>query len=95
MPCSNCDESESPEQETLVICDYIEEIQVFASAAGDGVSVELTNSFGEGGGAQSCGDHCSVHYSDADTGQLHENICTGCEMGELKILQNLREAFDK
>ena len=64
------------------------------AAAGDGVSVELTNSFGEGGGAQSCGDHCSVRYSDADTGQLHENICTGCQMGELKILQNLREAFN-
>ena len=65
------------------------------AAAGDGVSVELTNSFGEGGGAQSRGVHCSVHYSDADTGQLHENICTGCQMGELKILQNLRGAFDK
>ena len=88
----DCDESDSPEQETLVICDYIDEIQVFA-AAGDGVSVELTNSFGEGGGgAQNCGDHCSVRYSDADTGLLRENICTGCHMGKLKILQNLREA---
>ena len=89
----DCDESDSPEQETLVICDYIEEIQVFA-AAGDGVSVELTNSFGGGGGAQNCGDHCSVRYSDADTGLFHENICTGCHMGKLKILQNLREASD-
>ena len=86
-----CDVSDSPEQETLVICDYIEEIQVFA-AAGDGVSVELTNSNVGGGGVQSCGDHCSVHYSDADTGLLHQNICTGCQKGKLKILQNLREA---
>ena len=86
-----CDVSDSPEQETLVICDYIEEIQVFA-AAGDGVSVELTNSNVGGGEAQSCGDHCSVCYSDADTGLLRENICTGCQKGKLKILQNLREA---
>ena len=86
-----CDVSDSPEQETLIICDYIDEIQVFA-AAGDGVSVELTNSYGEGGGAQSCGDHCSVRYSDADTGLFRENICTGCQKGKLKILQNLREA---
>ena len=87
----DCDESDSPEQETLVICDCIDEIQVFA-AAGDGVSVELTNSNVGGGEAQSCGDHCSVHYSDADTGLLRENICTGCQKGKLKILQNLREA---
>ena len=86
-----CDVSDSPEQETLVICDYIDEIQVFA-AAGDGVSVELTNSYRGGGVAQSCGDHCSVRYSDADTGVFHENICTGCQKGKLKILQNLREA---
>ena len=65
------------------------------AAAGDGASVELTHSYGGGGGAQqSCGDHCSVRYSDADTGVFLENICTGCQMGKLKILQNLREASD-
>ena len=92
--CINCDESDSQDQESLVICDYIDEIQVLA-AAGDGVaSVELTNSHGGGGGVQSCGDHCSVRYSDADAGLFLENICTGCQMGKLKILQNLREASD-
>ena len=64
------------------------------AAAGDGASVELTNSYGGGGGVQSCGNHCSVHYSDADTGVFLENLCTGCHMGKLKILQNLREASD-
>ena len=88
--CPNFPNPKEPnEKETMVICNYIEGLEV-VTEDNDGRDLIKHNGYRR----RDCGRQCRVHYTKKGSGsgsKTFRDVCTGCKNGELKILQNLRE----